>query len=196
MIAIDNILISDEVVEEQFVCDLTKCKGGCCVDGDCGAPLTEEETKQVAKYYPKVKHLLHIDYIKEIERTGTHTVDDEFGFVTPTLHGGICVYAYTDFDSVVKCSFEKLYREGKIDFPKPISCHLYPIRVKESPGFEALNYEPRKKLCAPACKLGKSLKVPVYQFLKGPLVRKYGEEFYEALDATAQMMAAKKNKSK
>jgi hypothetical protein len=194
MIAIDNILVSDEIVEEQFVCDLNKCKGGCCVDGDCGAPLTEEETHLVAKYYPKVKHLLHIDYITEIERAGTHTIDDEYGYVTPTLDGGICVYAYTDFSGIVKCSFEKLFREGKIDFPKPISCHLYPIRVKESPGFEALNYAPRKVMCAPACKLGKQLKVPVYQFLKGPLIRKYGEEFYNALDATAQMMAGKKSK--
>lgn len=192
MIAIDNILVSDEIVEEQFVCDLSKCKGGCCVDGDCGAPLTEEETTLVAKHYPQVKHLLHIDYIKEIERTGTHTIDDEYGYVTPTLNGGVCVYAYTDFGGVVKCSFEKLYREGKIDFPKPISCHLYPIRVKKSKGFEALNYAPRKVLCAPACKLGQKLKVPVYQFLKGPLVRAYGEEFYDALDATAKMMADKK----
>lgn len=194
MIAIDNILVSDEIVEEQFVCDLNKCKGGCCVDGDCGAPLTEEETRLVAEHYPKVKHLLHIDYIKEIERTGTHTVDDEYGYVTPTLNGGVCVYAYTDFAGIVKCSFEKLYRDGKIDFPKPISCHLYPIRVKESPDFEALNYAPRKVMCAPACKLGKQLKVPVYQFLKGPLVRKYGQDFYDALDATAQMMAKKKRK--
>jgi hypothetical protein len=192
MIAIDNILVSDEIVEEQFVCDLSKCKGGCCVDGDCGAPLTEEETKLVAENYPKVKHLLHIDYIKEIERAGTHTTDDEYGYVTPTLNGGVCVYAYTDFGGVVKCSFEKLYREGKIDFPKPISCHLYPIRVKKSKDFEALNYAPRKVLCAPACKLGRKLKVPVYQFLKGPLVRAYGEEFYDALDATAKMMADKK----
>lgn len=191
MIAIDNVLVSDEIVEAEFVCDLDKCKGGCCVDGDCGAPLTEEETRIIAENYPKVKHLLHIDYIKEIERTGTHDIDDEHGYVTPTVNGGICVYAYTDFAGIVKCSFEKLHREGKIDFPKPISCHLYPIRVKESPGFEALNYAPRKKMCAPACKLGAKLKVPVYQFLKVPLIRKYGEEFYDALDATAKMMAAK-----
>jgi len=191
MIAIDNILVSDEIVEEQFVCDLSKCKGGCCVDGDCGAPLTDEEVNLVAEHYPKVRHLLHVDYINEIERVGTHTIDDEHGNVTPTVDGGICVYAYTDFGGVVKCSFEKLYREGKIDFPKPISCHLFPIRVKQSPDFEALNYSPRKTLCAPACKLGAQLKVPVYKFLKGALVRKYGEEFYDALDATAQMLANK-----
>lgn len=192
MIAIDNILISDEIVEEQFVCDLDKCKGGCCVDGDCGAPLTEEETKLVAENYPKIRHLMHVNHIKEVELHGTHTIDDEHGYVTPTIDGGICVYAYTDFAGIVKCGFEKLHREGKIDFAKPISCHLYPIRVKKSPDFEALNYAPRETLCAPACKLGKQLKVPVYQFLKTALIRKYGADFYDALDATANMMANKR----
>lgn len=192
MIAIDEILISDEVVEEQFVCDLHKCKGGCCVDGDCGAPLTDEETETVAKYYPAIRHLMHVDHIKEVELNGTHTIDDEHGAVTPTIDGGICVYAYTDFSGIVKCGFEKLYREGKIDFPKPISCHLFPIRIKKTDGFEALNYSPRKTLCADACKQGKELKVPVYKFLEGALVRKYGQDFFDALDATAKMMEEKK----
>ncbi len=192
MIAIDNVLLSDQVVEEQFVCDLNSCKGGCCVDGDCGAPLTEEETKIIAKVYPKIKPYLPAEYIAEVEKQGTHTIDDEYGFVTPTKDGGICVYAYTDDAGIVKCAFERAWKEGKIDFQKPISCHLYPIRIKELPGYEMVNYEPRKKLCAPACKLGKKLRVPVYQFLKAPLIRKYGEQFYEALDAVAKKYEADK----
>lgn len=186
MIAIDHVLVSDEVVQEQFVCDLNRCKGGCCVDGDCGAPLTEEETHVIAEVYPKVRHLLPAEYVAEIEKQGTHVYDDEFGAVTPTVNGGVCVYAYTDEIGIVKCAFEKAHQQGLIDFQKPISCHLYPIRIKESPGFEAVNYEPRPTLCKPACKLGRSLKVPVYQFLKGPIIRKYGEEFYDTLDAIAQ----------
>lgn len=186
MIAIEHVLISDEVVEQHFVCDLNACKGGCCVDGDCGAPLTEEETRIIAGAYPKMKHLLPDEYNTEVERQGTHVMDDEYGYVTPTINGGICVYAFTDEAGIVKCGFEKAYQEGLIDFPKPISCHLFPIRIKESPGFEAVNYEPRKKLCKPACKLGNKLKVPVYQFLKTPLIRKYGEEFFETLDAVAK----------
>lgn len=186
MIAIDHVLLSDEVVEKHFVCDLQSCKGGCCVDGDCGAPLTEEETRIVAEVYPRIKHLLREEYIAEIERQGTHTTDDEYGYVTPTVNGGICVYAYTDEAGIVKCTMEKAFRDGIIDFQKPISCHLYPIRITESPGFEAVNYEPRKTLCKPACKLGNKLKVPVYQFLKAPLIRKYGTEFYETLDTIAQ----------
>lgn len=190
MIAIDNVLLSDDVVEAQFACDLNACKGGCCVDGDCGAPLTEEETKKIAEVYPIVKPYLSAEYIAEIEKQGTHTMDDEFGYVTPTVNGGICTYAYTDELGIVKCAIEKAWKEGKIDFQKPISCHLYPIRIKDMGEYEAVNYEPRKKLCRPACKLGKQLRVPVYQFLKGSIIRKYGEEFYEALDAVAMKMAA------
>lgn len=186
MIAIDNILVSDEVVEKQFVCNLDKCKGGCCVDGDTGAPITQEEANIIEDIYPEIKHLLSPNAIALIEDEGTHTFDDEYGLVTPSLNGGICAYGYYDELGIVKCAIEHVYKEGKIDFKKPISCHLFPIRITEYETFEAVNYEPRETLCKPACKLGKSLEVPVYQFLKEPLIRKYGEEFYEALDATAK----------
>lgn len=191
MIAIDNVLLSDEVVEEQFVCDLNKCKGGCCVDGDCGAPLTKEEAMIIADIYPKIKADLTPEYISEIERQGTHTMDDEYGYVTPTVNGGICVYGYTDELGVVKCGIEKAWKAGKVDFRKPISCHLFPIRITENPGYELVNYEPRKTLCRPACKQGRKLKVPVYVFLKDALVRKYGEEFYSTLEAVAEKMKEK-----
>lgn len=192
MIAIDHVLLSDEVIEEQFVCDLNACKGGCCVDGDCGAPLTEEETHIVADIYPKIKQFLLPEYIAEVERQGTHVMDDEYGYVTPTINGGICVYAYTDDLGIVKCAMEKAWKDGLIDFPKPISCHLYPIRIKESSGYEVVNYEPRKTLCKPACKQGRKLKVPVYRFLRNSIVRKYGEEFYETLDTIAHKFYARK----
>ena len=195
MIAIDNVLLSDDVIQEQFVCDLNACKGGCCVDGDCGAPLSKEETKIIAKVYPKVKPYLSKECIDEVAKQGTHTTDDEIGLVTPTIGGGICVYGYKDELGIVKCAFEKAWKEGKIDFQKPISCHLYPIRIKQMPGYEAVNYEPRPSLCRPACKLGKQLKVPVYKFLKDSLVRKYGERFYEALEAVADKYADKKFRS-
>lgn len=186
MVAIEDVLVSDEVIEKHFVCDLTACKGGCCVDGDCGAPLTEEETRVLQEIYPHMKHLLDEQYVAEIEKQGTHTWDDEHGHVTPTINGGICAYGYFDEAGVVKCAIEKAWNEGLINFRKPISCHLYPIRITESDGFQAVNYEPRKKLCRPGCKLGKQLKVPVYQFLREPLIRKYGSEFFDALDAAAK----------
>ncbi len=186
MIAIDNVLLSDDVVQEQFVCDLNSCKGGCCVDGDCGAPLTKQEASLLSVIYPVVKEYIPQEHQDAVDVFGTHVMDDEFGHVTPTIDGGICVYAYTDELGIVKCGIEKAWKDGKIDFQKPISCHLYPIRIKEYKEYDAVNYEPRPTLCSPACDLGKQLKVPVYKFLKDSLIRKYGEEFYDALDATAK----------
>ncbi|MGJ7030787.1 DUF3109 family protein [Niabella hirudinis] len=189
MIVIDNKLISDDVIEKQFVCDLSKCKGGCCEDGDAGAPLEEDELKQVNQYYEVVKPYLPEAAIAEIEKKGKYVYDDEFGWVTPTLPSDneICVYAFREAGGLIKCAFEQAYNEGKIPWKKPISCHLYPIiayRGKHG-DYERLNYEPRKKMCSPACKLGKSLQVPVYKFLKEPITRKYGQEFYEVLDQIA-----------
>jgi hypothetical protein len=185
MIIIDDKYISDEVIEEQFVCNLGACKGACCVAGDCGAPLDKEEVKKLKKIYPKIKSYLRPDGIAEIEKTGTHTIDDEYGYVTPIVNKGICAYATIDDYGVVGCGIEKAYKDGIIDYKKPISCHLYPIRVTRYESFEALNYD-RWDICKPACKNGKSLRVPVYRFLKEALVRKYGEEFYQVLDKIAQ----------
>jgi hypothetical protein len=193
LIAIDNKLVSDALVEEQFICDLKKCKGGCCVDGDAGAPLEVEEKEMLAAVYESVKPYLPVSHIKEIEKQGLYVYDREFGWVTPAINGGICVYAIKDNDGIVKCGIEKAYYDGKFKgeaagWKKPISCHLFPVRIKKSEDGETeyVNYEPREDICKPGCKLGKKMKLPVYQFLKEPLIRKYGEEFYEALDAVAK----------
>ncbi len=186
MIAIDNVLLSDDVIEAHFVCDLDRCLGGCCVDGDCGAPLTEAEAAVMPEIYADIKPMLPEHHIRAVEAQGIVVWDDEHGHVTPTVHGGICTYAITDDKGIVKCAIERAYAEGKTTHQKPISCHLFPLRITVSEGFEAVNYEPRKKLCRPACKLGAKLKIPVYQFLKDALVRKYGLDFYEALDAVAK----------
>ena len=185
MIAIDNILVSDELLQEHFVCDLNKCKGGCCVDGDAGAPLDDEELPILEAILEKVKPHLPASHIKEIEKQGAYVHDDAFGWVTPAINGGICVYAYTDKHGIVKCGIEKAYNEGQVTWKKPISCHLFPVRINPSKdgALDYVNYEPRRTLCKPGCKLGEKLKVPVYQFLKESLIRKYGQEFYEALDA-------------
>lgn len=186
MIAIDNVLISDEVVEEAFVCDLMKCKGGCCVDGDAGAPLQQDELEQLNLVFDKVKPYLTAEGLAEIEQQGRYVWSDEFGWVTPAINGGVCVYATTDAQGIVKCGIEQAYRNGDITWKKPISCHLFPIRIAPgSEGQEYMNYEPRPDLCKAGCKLGKKLKVPVYQFLKEPIERRYGTEFYQALQAIA-----------
>ncbi|MEO6136988.1 MAG: DUF3109 family protein, partial [Ginsengibacter sp.] len=162
MIAIDNVLLSDEIVEEQFVCDLAKCKGGCCVDGDAGAPLENKELKEINKAYPEVAPYLTPEGIQIIEKEGKYIYDTEFGWVTPTTSNGMCVYGTIDKKGIVKCGIEQAYNDGKIDWKKPISCHLFPIRIKKTGKTELVNYEPREDLCQPACVLGKALKVPVY----------------------------------
>jgi hypothetical protein len=194
MIAIDNVLVSDEVVKEQFVCDLNKCKGGCCVDGDAGAPLTRQELDNINEVYETVLPYLTEEGRKELERQGRYVYDKEFGWVTPTIAGKICVYGITDARGIVKCGIEQAYLDGKISWKKPISCHLFPVRITKSRrgDTEYVNYEPREDLCSAACSLGKKLKVPVYVFLKDALVRKYGKAFYDALEATATHIDNKK----
>lgn len=182
LIAIENILISDDVLESQFVCDLSKCKGGCCEDGDAGAPLTKAELKEVSKAYDIVKPYMTKEGIAVTEKEGLYQYDREFGWVTPTIQGKLCAYGYRDKKGIIHCSFEQAYNEGKIQWQKPISCHLYPIKVKKSKEYEMLNYEPRETMCNPACALGKRLKVPTYVFLKNALVRKFGEHFYGLLE--------------
>ena len=194
MIAIDNILVSDEIVEKQFVCDLVKCKGGCCEDGDAGAPLEINELDELIHNYETVKPYLTEAGIQSIEQHGKYVYDKEFGWVTPTIKGEMCAYGFRDEHGIIKCGIEKAYNEGKIHWKKPVSCHLFPIRVnksKEDPDLEYMNYEPRPDLCKAACRLGKRLQVPVYVFLKDSIIRKYGEEFYTALEAAAEYAADK-----
>jgi hypothetical protein len=190
MIVIDNILVSDDVVEKQFVCDLSKCKGGCCEEGDAGAPLEEEELDIIISVYEHVKPYIPEASLAEIEKKGKYVYHKEFGWVTPTLGSDseICVYGKRDEKGTIKCAFEQAYYDGKISWKKPISCHLFPIIASQGKhgDYERVNYEPRQKLCSPACGLGKKLKVPVYEFLKESLVRKYGQQFYDVLDTIAK----------
>ena len=188
MIAIDNVLISDAIIEEHFVCDLNKCKGGCCVDGDAGAPLEDAELQELNAVYEAVLPYLNIESQQQLEKQGRYLFNPEFGWVTPTIDSKICVYGIRDNDGIVKCGIEQAYNDGKIAWRKPISCHLFPIRIKQSRNKknEYVNYQPREDLCSAACSLGKKLKVPVYVFLKDAIIRKYGLTFYETLEATAK----------
>jgi hypothetical protein len=190
VIVIDKVIISDDVVETKFVCDLAKCKGGCCEEGDAGAPLDKEELKIIQTVFNKIKPYLSPASLKEIEKKGFYVYHREFGWVTPTLGNDseICVYGIREKDGMIKCAFEKAYYEGIIPWKKPISCHLYPIISEKGKhgDYDKMNYEPREKLCNPACALGKKLKVLTYEFLKEPIIRKYGEKFYNALDKAAK----------
>lgn len=197
MIAIDNKLVSDELIEKDFVCNLHKCKGACCEDGDSGAPLTTEELEELVDNFEIIQPYITAEGIAAIELQGKYHYDQYFGWVTTTIKGKMCAYGSVDLNGIIKCGIEQAYNDGKLMWKKPISCHLFPVRItksKEDPDLEYVNYQPRQDVCKPACKLGKELHVPVYKFLKEALIRKYGESFYEALDATAKHIAADKNK--
>ncbi len=188
MILIDDVLISDDVIEKQFVCNLKKCKGICCVEGDSGAPLDKAETKILKKIFPKIKKYLTPEGIEAIEAQGTFVdePDDEYtAYGTPLINGGACAYINYAEDGSYVCGIENAWKDGVVDFQKPISCHLYPIRMKQLDEVIAINYDVWD-ICNDACILGEKLKVPVYQFLKEPLIRKFGKDFYAALEYAAK----------
>lgn len=181
MILIEHTVISDDIADKFFVCHLEKCKGACCVEGDLGAPLEKDELAILDEIYPKVKPYLSPEGIRVIEEKGAYEQDWEGDYVTPTINGRECAYALYDERGMLKCGIEQAYNDGVVDYKKPISCHLYPIRVTKYEHYHALNYD-RWHICGPACDLGKELGVPVYQFLKAPLIRAYGEQWYEELE--------------
>ncbi len=181
MIIVGNAYLSDDVAEKQFVCDLEKCKGACCIEGDLGAPLDEDELGILEKFYPVIAPYLSEEGRQAIARQGKWIKDFEGDYSTPTIGNRECAYAIYDAQGVLKCGIEQAYLEGKIDYPKPISCHLYPIRITKYDQWDALNYH-RWEICDAACQLGEKLKVPVYKFLKNALIRKYGEAWYTELE--------------
>ncbi len=180
MIVIQNTVISDDVAEQFFVCNLDACKGACCVEGDLGAPLELEELAILKNEYPKIEPFLTEAGKQAIAAQGLYIEDWEGDYSTTTIDDRECAYALYDERGILKCGIEQAYLAGATDFKKPISCHLYPIRITKYDGFEALNYD-RWDICSPACSFGAKLGVPVYKFLQEPLIRKYGTEWYAEL---------------
>ena len=193
MIQVDDKIISFDVFEKQFVCDLSACKGACCVEGDAGAPLTDKELDVLPYIYNEVKPYMRTEGIAEIEKQGFFVVDGDGDNTTPLVNNKECAFVVFDENEMAKCTIEQAYNDGKIDFKKPISCHLFPIRIKEYRDFDAVNYE-AINICKPACDCGEQLQVPVYSFLKEPLIRLYGEERYGKLTEAARLL--KKHREK
>lgn len=180
MFQIGDTLISEEILSEEFVCNLSKCKGICCVEGDSGAPLDEGELPMLEEIYEKIKPYLRPEGIDAIEKSGKYIKDSDGDWVTPLVNGKECAYVIFDEKGITKCGIEKAYEEGAVDYKKPISCHLYPVRIKEYKKFTSVNYH-AWQICSDACALGKELKVNVAVFLKESLVRKFGQEWYDEL---------------
>jgi len=185
MLQIDKTLISFDIFEKKFVCDLGVCKGECCVEGDSGAPLDDEETKILEEIYPVVEKYMTKAGIKAVKKQGKWIVDSDGDKVTPLVNNKECAYIYKDNKGIVFCAIEKAFLEKEIDFQKPVSCHLYPIRITKYQDFDAVNYE-SNKLCIPARVNGERLGVPLYKFVKVPLIRKYGKKWYEQLEIAAE----------
>ncbi|MEO5675312.1 MAG: DUF3109 family protein [Chitinophagales bacterium] len=189
MIVIDRTLVSEELLDKEFVCALDKCKGACCVEGDSGAPLEWEETSVLEKILEEVKPYMMEEGINAVKKYGAWVIDSEGEFVTPLVEGvKQCAYVFFE-KGIAKCAIERACREGKINFPKPVSCHLYPVRIKKQAEYDAVNYN-RWDVCSPACANGKQLGVPVYQFVKNALIRKYGEEWFQQLEGAAAFKKA------
>ncbi|MGB4445844.1 MAG: DUF3109 family protein [Dysgonamonadaceae bacterium] len=187
MIQIKDTLISEDVFETCFVCDLGKCKGMCCVEGDAGAPLTHEEYEAIKDVLPEIWDGLSPKARELIEKQGIAYIDDDGELVTSIIKGRECVFTYFDADGVCRCAIDNAFREGKISVQKPISCHLYPIRLRKYDDFTALNYD-RWSVCRPALRLGKKTGIKLYQFLKEPLIRKFGEEWYQEVCQIAELL--------
>lgn len=191
MVQVENILLSEELFTEHFVCDLTACKGACCIEGDAGAPLSIEEIDKLEEIYDDIKGFLTEEGRASIEKNGVFSIDVDAEFVTTLNSGKECAFTTYDSNGTAKCGIEDAYRAGKTDFKKPISCALYPIRVDELKFHQALNYH-KWDICKPACDCGAKLKVKVYQFLKEPLIRKYGAHWYAQLIEVDKLLQEEK----
>ena len=192
MFQIKDTIVASDIIEESFLCDLSVCKGECCVEGDSGAPLEDEEVKIIEDLLPQVWDDLSPQAQNVINQQGVAYKDTDGEMVTSIVKGEDCVFTYYDDKGVCKCAIEKAYREGRVSFYNPISCHLYPIRLQRYRDFTAVNYH-RWRVCKPAVALGKKEGLKIYQFLKEPLVRKFGEDWYKELVLVAEEYNKSKN---
>lgn len=185
MLQIQDVVVSFDVLTEKFLCDLQACKGACCIEGDAGAPVELEEVEKLEEVLPLIREELSPEARAVIDRQGVVYVDQEGDLVTSIVNGKDCVFTCYDERGCCYCAIEKAYREGKTDFLKPVSCHLYPIRVKDFGAFKGVNYH-RWDVCKAAVLLGQKKNLPVYKFLKEPLIRKFGEEWYQELEIAVE----------
>lgn len=193
MYLIQEILVSAEVFNRKFICNLDKCKGACCWEGDFGAPVEDQEKAKIDQSLEAVLPYLSLESQQRISEQGPYQYNKEFdGVVTSLMDDGACAFLFKDDNGIAVCGFERAHHDSKTDFYKPVSCHLYPIRVKSNKksGFEALNYD-EWDICSPACDLGEEMSMPVFRFVKHALIRKYGQEFYDELEGVYEQLVIK-----
>ena len=180
MLQISEVLVSLDLIEQFFCCNLDKCLGECCIEGDAGAPISKQEYEKIKEILPEIWNDLLPQAQEVIKQQGVGYIDEEGDLVTSIVDGKNCVFTCYGNNGMCYCAIEKAYREGRIDYYKPISCHLYPVRLTEYPTFTAVNYH-RWKICKAAEALGQKENIRLYQFLKEPLIRRFGKEWYDEL---------------
>ena len=188
MMQLDKTLVSEDLLEKDFVCNISQCKGECCVAGEAGAPLEKEELVLLDKHHDALLPFLNEKGKAALKAQGNYVKGWDGDWETPLVDGKECAYTVFSDNGTASCGIENAYKAGKIDWQKPISCHLYPIRVQEYSEFTAVNYH-HWQICDTACQLGAELKVPVYQFAKAALIRKFGQAWYDTLAEIAQARA-------
>ncbi|RTE55537.1 DUF3109 family protein [Arenibacter aquaticus] len=191
MFQLGKTIVSEEIIENDFVCNINACKGACCVEGEAGAPLEDGETQVLVDIYSKVKPFLRPEGVAEIEKQGAFIKGEDGEWETPLVNGSECAYVVFAENGTAKCGLEEAYNQGATKWKKPVSCHLYPIRVREYSELTAVNYH-KWEICDAACSLGEELKVPIYKFVKEALIRKFGKKWYAELEQTAKDYQASK----
>jgi len=192
MIEIEDKIISLDIFEKYFLCDLNSCKGACCVKGDSGAPLTNKEILEIEANIDLIKPNMRKLSIDEIDKNGIFYIDQDNEQVTTLINKEECAFVYFDKDNIAKCSIEKTYKKDKITFRKPISCHLYPIRVQKLNSYQAINYN-KWDICKSAIKCGSAKKVKIFSFLKDAIIRMWGADFYKQIELIDAELDKKKN---
>ena len=190
MFQLGDTLVSEDLLKEHFACDLSQCKGACCVEGEAGAPLSAEEVQQLAKDYDVIAPFLNEAGRKAIAAQGTSIVAKDKSLETPLVDGAACAYATFDERGWAHCGIEQAHQAGAVDWKKPISCHLYPVRVKDYSVFTAVNYH-RWQICSAGCANGKQMQMPLYRFVAEALQKKFGADWFAELER----MASKQNKN-
>ena len=185
MFQLGKTIVSEEIIENDFVCNLNSCKGACCIDGEAGAPLEDKETEILVDIFSDIKPFLSKEGIAVIEEHGAFVKGDDGEWETPLVNNSECAYVIFSDSGIAKCGIEEAYNKGATTWKKPVSCHLYPVRVKEYSELTAVNYH-KWQICDPACSLGEELQVPIYKFVKDALIRKFGEKWYAELEKVAE----------
>lgn len=180
MLIVQDCIISEDIADQCFCCDLAKCKGQCCVEGDCGAPLLESEIPILEHILPVVEPYMTKEGLEVVHRDGVSALDNTAEPCTPLVNNRECAYVAWGNDGTAFCAIEQAFRDGKIDWPKPISCHLYPLRIDEYGEFKSVNYH-RWDVCRCAVTKGRECGVPLYKYLREPLIRRFGQDWYDEL---------------